>query len=466
VRARALPLLQLVAIAAIAAVALPGSATAAAPPAPPDPTCSPGPSSCFAWHTTDVDVSWAGPPSGVTASGCNGTKISDDTGGASVSCTWSNGEGSRTTTAKVRRDASPPSVSASPDRGPDVNGWYNHEVSIGFSGTDPTSGIASCSSGGYGGPDTAGAAVVGRCSNGAGLTGEASVEIKYDATPPTVTVKPERPPDANGWYNHPVTVSFEGADALSGLEVCTPPVLYKGPGIAKGSLKGECKDKAANTSAPAVFEFSYDARPPKLTRVKAQIRKDRVIVRWTASKDARSFSVLRRPGLKGAKPSKVYTGPKRAFADRRVKKGVKYRYVVTAYDQAANTAVKGLGAKVGISTAKTRAPKPVPKSKQRVLRGLTQPAKNARVKAPLLLRWRAVSKASYYNVQLHRDGKKIRTAWTTGTKLRLGRFWSFEGKNYILSKGRYRWYVWPGFGRPADARFGKLIGSRSFVVTS
>jgi hypothetical protein len=351
-----------------------------------------------------------------------------------------------------------------------VNGWYNHGVTVRFSGSDPTSGISSCSSGGYSGPDTAGAAVSGTCTNGAGLTGGASVEIKYDATPPSVAVKPQRGPDANGWYNRPVSVTFEGADALSGVEACTAPVLYKGPDVAKGSLKGECKDKAANMSAPAAFEFAYDSRPPALRRVKAEIRKDRVILRWTASTDARSFSIVRRPGLKGTKPSKVYVGPKRAFADRRVKTGVKYRYTVTAYDQAANAAARVLVTKAGATKASATSksvatPKSTALPKRTALRGLTQPPKNARVKAPLLLRWGAVAKATYYNVQLHRDGRKILSSWTTGTKLRLKRFWAFAGEKYILSPGRYRWYVWPGFGRPAAATFGKLIGARSFVVT-
>ncbi len=45
-----------------------------------------------------------------------------------------------------------------------------------------------------------------------------TVTIKRDATPPTVTVVPGRAPDANGWYNHAVTVGFSGADATSGID--------------------------------------------------------------------------------------------------------------------------------------------------------------------------------------------------------------------------------------------------------
>jgi len=33
-----------------------------------------------------------------------------------------------------------------------------------------------------------------------------------------------------------------------------------------------------------------------------------------------------------------------------------------------------------------------------------------------------------------------------------------------LGRGLYRWYVWPGFGSKAAARYGKLIGTSSFRV--
>lgn len=42
--------------------------------------------------------------------------------------------------------------------------------------------------------------------------------------------------------------------------------------------------------------------------------------------------------------------------------------------------------------------------------------------------------------------------------------WTYNGRRYRLTDGRYRWYVFPGYGRRADKRFGKLLGSSSFVV--
>ena len=85
--------------------------------------------------------------------------------------------------------------------------------------------------------------------------------------------------------------------------------------------------------------------------------------------------------------------------------------------------------------------------------------------APPLLAWRAVAKATYYNVQLYRDGQKILTAWPLDTSFRLQRSWRFDGRNYKLSPGSYRWHVWPGFGARSAHRYGKLLGTRTFVVT-
>ena len=290
---RRLPLLLL--LAALVALTLTSSASAI-PPAPPDPFCSPGPADCNAWHTSNVTVSWAAPPPGVTASGCGSTTITSDTSGAGVTCTWSDGTGARSTTTFVKRDASPPGVTASADRGPDNNGWYNRAVSVTFSGDDGTSGIASCTSATYSGPDAGSTFVNGNCFDNAGNRGGFSYELKYDATPPSVEAKPNRPPDANGWYRKAVTVSFLGADAVSGVDSCAAPVLYKGPDVRKTSLAGTCQDKAANKSPAAGFDLRYDTRPPRLVRVAAEIMTKGIVLSWRASKDTHTFAVLRRPG--------------------------------------------------------------------------------------------------------------------------------------------------------------------------
>ena len=71
--------------------------------------------------------------------------------------------------------------------------------------------------------------------------------------------------------------------------------------------------------------------------------------------------------------------------------------------------------------------------------------------------------ASFYNVQLFK-GSKLLSTWPVHTGLQLSSAWRFAGASYRLSPGRYTWYVWPGFGSLSAARYGSLIGHRTFVV--
>ena len=148
-------------------------------------------------------------------------------------------------------DATGPQVTVTPTREPDRNGWYNHSVDVGFSGSDSVSGLESCvPPESYDGPDSSFALVVGTCLDKAGNVGAGSVGLGYDATAPQVTgAHPDRQPDANGWYNRPVVVDFVGADAVSELEACTR-AGYGGPDAASATLTGSCRDRAGNESAP------------------------------------------------------------------------------------------------------------------------------------------------------------------------------------------------------------------------
>ena len=367
-----------------------------------------------------------------------------------------------TTTVNVRRDASPPSVSGSPDRGPDANGWYNHGLNVGFSGVRRRLRhlvllVRKLQRAGQG-----------RRLGFRHVHERRRTDREHDVTRSSTTprrrpveAKAERQPDANGWYNHAVQVAFVGSDALSGVDSCAAPILYKGPDTEKTSLSGTCRDKASNTSQPSGLELKYDMTPPSLARVKFEINNRGIALRWTASKDSLTFAVVRRPGLKGPKPSTVYNGGARAFTDRRLARGVKYRYTVTAYDQAGNGAVKAFAAQASRSlTTPARA------TPTRSTPALASPALGARVSAPPLLAWKAVRQATYYNVQLFYEGRKILSVWPKGPQLRLQKSWKYGGKSFVLRPGRYRWLVWPGFDELSANHYGKLLGSRVFIVTA
>ena len=396
------------------------------------------------WYNHPVAVAFAGTDATSGIDSCTSATYSGpDDGGAGVSGSCRDAAGnSAGASLGLKYDSTPPKVAANPARGADANGWYNHPVGVAFAGTDATSGIDSCSSASYSGPDDGGASVSGSCKDNAGNSAGGSFAFKYDSTPPTVKgATPGRDPDANGWYNHPLAVTFTGADALSGLDSCDT-VNYDKPDDPTAKVTGDCRDKAGNVSDKESFGFKYDSTPPTLTDLVATPLDSSVTLKWKLSKDAAKVTVTRSGG-KGSKG--VYDGKDtQAITDKSLENGVRYTYVVKAVDDAGNTVSKSV---------KTEPSAP-----------LFSPRQEARVHGSVTLHWRPVAKASYYNVQLWYARVKILSKWPTGASFRVPRHWTFAGHSYSLKPGRYTWYVWPGFGKRAKHHFGSRMGASAFVV--
>ncbi len=337
----------------------------------------------------------------------------------------------------LRYDATPPETRAVRSREPDANGWYRTAVSVAFAADDAVSGVESCQGPeSYDGPDSSSAHVGGLCIDHAGNAGLGSLAVQFDSTPPQITgVTPDRPADANGWYNRPLEVSFAGSDATSGIESCTR-AGYAGPDAAAASLDGSCRDLAGNASTSALFALRYDATAPALSGLSAKAENRAVALDWTAPPDAVLFE-LRRSGLV------VYRGKETGFRDTGLENRRAYRYTLAGFDEAGNAATAG-------ATATPNAP-------------LYAPAAGAKVSAPPRLGWKAVPGATYYNVQLWRRGR-ILSVWPRRESLQLRRTWTYAGRRHRLTPGRYRWFVWPGLGRPSEKRFGPPVGSSTFVV--
>lgn len=410
-------------------------------------SCSPEPADCGGWYRGPVTIDWSVFPSASPViAGCQDRTLSTDTPGTTEYCAAGVPGDSASREKTLRVDQTPPSlVGATPARQPDGGGWYRTAVAVRFTGSDATSGIASCTATTFAGPDAAAASVPGSCRDVAGNTSATgSFGLRYDATPPDVTgAVADRPFDHDGWFNHPLGFTFTGADATSGLAACDP-AGYDGPGGSAVEVTGTCRDRAGN-SASRAFLLSYDAAPPALRKLSAEPADAEVRVRWAASRDTVAVEVRRAPGAAGAPVSVVYTGAAAGFLDRRVSNGTRYRYSVSAMDRAGNRARGEASATPG--------------------RRLLAPAARARRAKPPLLRWTRTRGARFYNVQLHRDGRKILSAWPARARLRLRRSWAYRGRRHRLVPAQYTWYVWPARGSRAHPRFGRLIGRRTFVVT-
>jgi hypothetical protein len=123
----------------------------------------------------------------IFTSGCENEIIDGPDSGSTRTCMAASDNGvNSVTTRLIRIDADPPvGVVGNASRAPDYNGWYNHPVTVRWSGDDPTSGIASCTARTYGGPDRARAILIGGCSDVAGNRSSLSrFVLRYDHTPP------------------------------------------------------------------------------------------------------------------------------------------------------------------------------------------------------------------------------------------------------------------------------------------
>lgn len=163
------------------------------------------------------------------------------------------------------RDTTPPVITPHISGTLGNNGWYVSDVTVTWTVEDPESGIASSSGAGPTtiNTDTAGTTLNASATNGTGLTSSASVTIKRDATPPSITGSGSPPPNVNGWDNGPVTVSFSATDATSGVASVSGPMTVSGEG-ANQKVTGTATDNAGNNSFFDVF-VNIDLTPPAVT---------------------------------------------------------------------------------------------------------------------------------------------------------------------------------------------------------
>jgi len=165
-------------------------------------------------------------------------------------------------------DTTPPVITPTLVGTKGSNGWYTSAVNVSWTVTDAESAIAStsgCAPTTVTG-DTVATALACTATNSAGLAATATVTLKIDKTAPVVTAEPTSKPASKGWYTQPVTVSFLGIDAISGIASCTPPVSYSGPDTKNASVAGSCTN-VAGLSATATTSFKYDASPPLVNSV-------------------------------------------------------------------------------------------------------------------------------------------------------------------------------------------------------
>jgi subtilase family serine protease len=208
------------------------------------------------WFVSNVTLTWTAtdPDSPVSTNGCIAHSVQSDTPGVTYTCTATSIGGTTTQSVTMKRDTTAPTgVATAADRAPDHNGWFNHPVSSTTTGADSTSGIASCTSPTYSGPDSATASLAGTCKDNAGNVASASaVTIQYDQTAAPISITT---PSNGAAYqqNSSVMTAFScGPDNVSGLASCVGPASLPTSTVGTFTFQVTSTDAAGNSGTQSV----------------------------------------------------------------------------------------------------------------------------------------------------------------------------------------------------------------------
>ena len=290
-----------------------------------------------------------------------------------------------------------------------------------------------------------------RAIDAANNTGPASSYAwTVDTRPPTATVA-AGPAALSNSRSATFALSADEPSSLQcrldggGFHPCSSPTSYQGLGDGTHTFVVTPTDAVGNTGASSSHTWTIDATAPETT-ITSRPRSGTTTVPATfrfAANEPVSFECK----LDGAAFAPC-ASPKSYARLRRSQ----HTFSVRSIDVAGNVDASPAAHRWAIGAA--------PRTAKRTS-ALLAPLPEARVSSPPLLRWRPNARASYYNVQVFRGRVKVLSAWPTRPSLRLRSRWTYLGRQWKLSAGTYRWYVWPAYRHD---RYGRLLGQSTFIV--
>ncbi|MGA7671595.1 MAG: hypothetical protein WBW04_14300 [Nitrolancea sp.] len=164
-------------------------------------------------------------------------------------------------TATVKIDKSGPTISGSPTTSPNGNGWYNSDVTVQWTCSDPDlvdsnpgSGVATCPSDSAISTEGTGLTASGTATDNAGnsTTVSSSPAVNIDKTAPTITYTGNQ-----GFYtvDETVNITCSATDSLSGIDT-TDCQDITGPAysfnLGHNSFSSTATDKAGNVGTGSV----------------------------------------------------------------------------------------------------------------------------------------------------------------------------------------------------------------------
>ena len=229
------------------------------------------------WYNNPVTVNFScDDPAAANGAAASGVASCDDqktlsSNGAGQSVTGNvmdvAGNSTTATVSGLNVDQIAPSITPglTPSAPNGSNGWYTTPVTVHFAVSDALSGVDSATVPADqtlstdGANQEASASVSDLAGNVAPAT--TGKVINIDQTAPTVTISQSvSTPNANGWYNQPVTVTFTCIDATSGVAACpAAQVLTTGTHAAQTVT---VFDNAGNSTSVSVPEIDVDTVAP------------------------------------------------------------------------------------------------------------------------------------------------------------------------------------------------------------
>ena len=98
-----------------------------------------------------------------------------------------------------------------------------------------------------------------------GSDGSATISrFAVDREGPTIVAEADRPANANGWYDGPVTFTFTCGDGVSGVATCPDPVTFSASGTNQ-SVARSATDRAGNSSSLTVGPVNIDQSGPTIS---------------------------------------------------------------------------------------------------------------------------------------------------------------------------------------------------------
>jgi hypothetical protein len=205
------------------------------------------------WYTSNVSVDWTvsdpESPNSLQTTDCGDLNITSDQGATTYTCKATSAGGTSSDFVTIKRDATDPTISGSASPEATSFGWNNGTVTVSYSCSDATSGVASCGSSDTLSSEGAGQSASGTATDNAGNTASTTVSnINIDLTNPTVALV-GGPADGSSFYFGfgPDAPTCTASDTLSGLDGACQVSSYDTT-VGTHTVTATANDKAANSA--------------------------------------------------------------------------------------------------------------------------------------------------------------------------------------------------------------------------